>query len=136
MMEIIETAKRFFSKSMDDLEFMAETALFVVLGPKWNKVFETPVYVPAEETEEGIPQLIMVQKICVLCTGLKPGDIDHTKLRKNSYGELLAQALNALLQMIQDYVGNELTLVVKETKCRLRGDDCNEGRVYFTPKKA
>ena len=78
----------------------------------------------------------MRYKRCVLCTGLRPGiDIDHTKLRNNSYGELLGQALMALLQMIQDYVGNNYNLVIKESKCRLRGDEYGESIVFFYPKE-
>ncbi|NVM29112.1 MAG: hypothetical protein HWN65_09720 [Candidatus Helarchaeota archaeon] len=136
MYEILGTMKMFFSKSLLDLEFLSGVALYVVLGPDWETFFEKPIFVPGEQTDDGVPQLIMRQKICVLCTGLIPGvDIDHTKLRENSYGELLAKALVALLQMIQDYVGNKYNLVVKETRCLLRGDSFNEGVTFFFPKE-
>jgi len=136
MYELLGTMKMFFSKSLTDLEFLSSVALYVVLGPDWNDFFEEPIYVPGEKTEDGIPQLIMRQTKCVLCTGLRPGiDLDHTKFKENSYGELLAKALVALLQMIQDYVGNEYNLVVKETKCLLRGDSFNEGVTFFFPKE-
>ncbi len=135
MYELLGTMKMFFSKSLEDLEFLSGVALYVVLGPDWNDFFEEPIYVPGERTEDGVPQLIMRQKKCVLCTGLRPGiDLDHTKFKKNTYGELLANALVALLQMIQDYVGNEYNLVVKETKCLLRGDSFNEGVTFFFSK--
>ncbi|MHA1266942.1 MAG: hypothetical protein ACTSRS_17020 [Candidatus Helarchaeota archaeon] len=135
MYDLLGTMKMFFSKSLTDLEFLSAVALYVVLGPNWEKFFEHPIYVPGEKTDDGVPQLIIRQKICVLCTGLIPGeDIDVSKLKKNSYGELLASALVALLQMIQDYVGNKYHLVVKETKCLLRGDPFNEGVTFFFPK--
>ncbi|NVM52948.1 MAG: hypothetical protein HWN66_04535 [Candidatus Helarchaeota archaeon] len=136
MYELLGTMKIFFSKSLTDLAFLGETALYVIMGPDWEKFFEHPQYIPAEKTDDNIPQLIIRQKMCVLCTGLTPGvEIDHTKLRENSYGELLAKALVALLQLIQDYVGNKYTLVVKETKCLLRGDSYNEGVTFFYPKE-
>lgn len=135
MYELLGTMKMFFSKSLEDLEFLSGVALYVVMGPDWNDFFEDPIYIPGEKTDDGVPQLIMRQKRCVLCTGLRPGiDMDFSKFRENTYGELLAKALVALLQMIQDYVGNEYNLVVKETKCLLRGDEFNEGVTFFFPK--
>jgi hypothetical protein len=135
MYELLPRMKMFFSRSLEDLEFLADVALYVIMGPKWKKFFGKPQFVSADEAEDGVPKLIMRYVRCVLCTGLIPGvDIDHTKLKRNSYGELLARALVALMQMIQDYVGNEYRLDVKETKCRLRGDTWGEGVVYFYPK--
>ena len=125
----------FFSKSLEDLEFLSDVALYVVLGPDWNDFFEEPIYVPGEKTDDGVPQLIMRQKKCVLCTGLRPGDIDQSKLRTNSYGELLASALVALLQMIQDYVGNEYEITSKETKCLMKGDGYGEITLWLKPRK-
>ncbi len=136
MYELLGTMKIFFSKSLQDLEFLASIAMYIILGPKWNEFFGDPVYVPPERTEDNVPQLIMHYNKCVLCTGLRPGiDIDHTKLKRYSYGELLANALVSLLQMIQDYVGNNYKLVVKEHKCQLRGDPEGEGVIYFYPKE-
>ncbi|HUX97918.1 MAG TPA: hypothetical protein VMV49_00045 [Candidatus Deferrimicrobium sp.] len=135
MYELLGTMKIFFSKSLEDVDFLAETALHVILGSKWPQFFGKPKMILAENTEEGVAQLVMRFPRCVLCTGLRPGiDVDHTKLRKNSYGELLARALVALMQLIQDYVGNKYKLVVKETKCRLRGDPYGEGISYYYPK--
>ncbi len=137
MYELLPRMKVFFSKSLDDLEFLSDVAMYVILGKKWTNFFSEPKYIPAERTEDGVPQLIIGVNCCVLCTGLRPGvNIDHTKLKKNSYGELLAQALVALMQMIQDYVGNNYKLVVKETKCRLRGDPYGESIVFFYPKES
>ena len=136
MYGLMDTLKIFFSKSLDDMEFLSDTAMYVILGSKWKDFFGTPQFIKAEEAEDGVAKLVMRFQRCVLCTGLRPGiDIDHTKLRENSYGELLARALTALLQMIQDYVGNKYRLEVKETKCRLRGDLYGEGVIYFYPKE-
>jgi len=135
MYELLGTMKIFFSKSLDDTEFLAETALYVILGSKWKKFFGQPRFYKADETKEGVPQLVLQFSRCVLCTGLHHGEIDPKKLRKNSYGELLARALVSLMQLIQDYVGNEYTLEVKETKCQLRGDLHGEGITYYYPKR-
>jgi hypothetical protein len=136
MYELLPKMRFFFSKSLDDVAFLADVAMYVVLGPKWKRFFSKPFFTPADQSEEGVPKLTFVFQRCVLCTGLTPGrDIDPTKLRRNSYGELLARAITSLMQLIQDYVGNEYTLEVKETKCMLRGDLYGEGVVYFFPKK-
>jgi hypothetical protein len=71
-----------------------------------------------------------------MCTGLIPGvDIDPNKLRKNSYGELFGQAVAVLLQMVQDYVGNNYDVTLKETKCMLRGDPHGEYLISLIPKE-
>ncbi|MHA1129448.1 MAG: hypothetical protein ACTSRC_18830 [Candidatus Helarchaeota archaeon] len=135
MYELLPRMKVFFSKSLDDLEFLTDVAMYVIMGPKWKQFFGKPQFIPADDTADGVPKLIIRFIRCVLCTGLRPGiDIDHSKLKKNSYGELLARALVALMQMIQDYVGNDYKLDVKEVKCRLRGDEWGEGVVFFFPK--
>jgi len=136
MYELLPRMKFFFSKSLEDVEFLSDVAMYVILGAKWKKFFGQPIFIPAEKAEDHIPKLIIRFVRCVLCTGLRPGkDIDQAKLRKNSYGELLSRALVSLMQLIQDYVGNEYTLEVKETKCQLRGDSYGEGIVYYLPKK-
>ncbi len=135
MYELLPRMKFFFSKSLEDVEFLSDVAMYVILGAKWKKFFGQPIFVPAEKSEEGVPKLIIRFVRCVLCTGLKPVELDQSKLRKNSYGELLSRALVALMQLIQDYVGNEYTLEVKETKCRLRGDYYGEGVVYYFTKE-
>jgi hypothetical protein len=135
MYELLPRMKVFFSKSLDDLEFLTDVAMYVIMGKKWKRFFGPPQFIAAEDSADGIPKLIIRYVRCVLCTGLRPGiDIDHSKLKKNSYGELLARALVALMQMIQDYVGNEYRLEVKEIKCMLRGDEYGEGVVFFFPK--
>ena len=136
MYELLPRMKIFFSKSLEDQVFFSDVAMYVIMGSKWKKFMGKPIFLPAEESDEGVPELRLSFLQCVLCTGLQPGvDIDDAKLKKNSYGELLMQALVALMQMIQDYVGNEYKLVVKETKCQLRGDPYGEGVVYFYPKE-
>jgi hypothetical protein len=136
MMELLETIKIFFSKSLEDTVFLARLAVYIILGPKWNIFFGEPILIPAEKTRDNVTQLIIKYKKCVLCTGLRPGiDIDPNKFKQHCYGELLAEALTSLLQMVHDYVGNDYNLVVKETKCQLRGDPYGEFYQYFYPKK-
>ncbi|MDD1777221.1 MAG: hypothetical protein LUQ65_03560 [Candidatus Helarchaeota archaeon] len=136
MYELLPRMNFFFSKSLVDIKLFSDVAMYVIMGPKWRRCFGEPIVVPAEKSEEGVPQLILHFTRCVLCTGLKPGvDIDQSKLKEKSYGELLASAFSALLQLIQDYVGNEYTLEVKEVKCMLRGDPYGECIVSFLPKK-
>ena len=135
MFEMQDRIKLLYSKSLKDLEFLAETALFVILGPDWNTFLSEPTLILAEKTKEGITQLRITIPRCALCTGIRPGiDLDTEKLRKHTYGELLAAALASLLQQVQDYVGNEYSLEIKETKCMLLGDTTGEAVVYFYPK--
>jgi hypothetical protein len=136
MFEMQDRIRLLYSKSLKDLEFLAQTALFVILGPDWNKFLSEPTFIPAEKTKEGIPQFRITIPVCALCTGLRPGiDFNTAKLRRHTYGELLAAALASLLQAVQDYVGNDYNLEIKETKCILLGDSQGEAIVYFYPKE-
>lgn len=136
MFEMQDRIKLLYSQSLEDLEFLAETALFVILGPDWNKFLGDPKFVPAEKTKEGIPQFRITIPVCALCTGIRPGvDLNVDKLRKHTYGELLAAALASLLQSVQDYVGNEYSLEIKETQCILLGAPHGEAIIYFHPKE-
>jgi hypothetical protein len=135
MFEMQDQIKLLYSKDLKDLEFLAQTALYVILGPKWDTFLAEPTFIPAEKTEEGIARLRIKIPVCALCTGIRPGiDLDSTKLRKHTYGELLAAALASLLQSVQDYVGNEYNLEIKENKCMLLGDSEGEATVFFYPK--
>ncbi len=137
MFEMQDRIKILYSKSLKDLEFISQIALYVILGPDWDKLFNPPTLIPAEQTEHGIPQLRIRYPVCALCTGIRPGaDIDPAKLKDHNYGELLAAALASLLQLVQDYVGNDYVIDIKETKCMLRGDPYGEATIYFNPKTA
>lgn len=136
MFEMQERIKILYSKSLKDLEFLAQTALYVILGPKWGTFLNEPTFIPAEETKDGIAQMRIRIPVCALCSGIRPGtDFDTTKLKKHMYGELLAAALASLLQSVQDYVENDYSLEIKETKCLLLGASEGEAIVYFYPKK-
>lgn len=135
MFEMQDRTKLIYTKSLEDLEFISKIALYVMFGPKWRIFFDEPVFIPAERTEKRIAQMRITWPICALCAGIRPGiDLDTTKLREHSYGELLAAALAALLQLVQDYVGNDYITEIQETKCLLLGDPHGEGIVYFHPK--
>ena len=135
MFEMQDRVKILYSKSLEDLEFVSAIALYVILGPNWSKFFEQPVYIPAERTESGVAQFRIRWPVCSLCAGILPGkDLDPSKLKNHKYGELLAAALASLLQMVQDYVGNNYDLEIKETKCMLDGDPYGEGIIYFHPR--
>jgi len=134
MFEMQERVKLLYSKSLEDLEFVATIALYVILGPNWNKMFEPPVFIPADRTESGLAQFRVRWPVCALCAGILPGvDLDTEKMQDHNYGELLAAALASLLQMVQDYVGNDYTIDIKETKCLLRGDPYGEAIMNFNP---
>jgi hypothetical protein len=137
MFQMQDRIKILYSQSLEDLEFVASIALYVILGPNWKKFFAPPVFVPADRTDNDIAQFRIKFPICALCAGIKPGiDLDPQKMEEHSYGELLAAALAHLLQMVQDYVGNDYDIEIKETKCKLRGDPYGEAVMFFHPKKS
>jgi len=127
--------KIFFSKSLEDLTYLYDLALYVILGDDYKIFFDTPKLVTAEESEDGIPKLITRVKKCILCASADEGDIKLDELAHRGFGEILGHAVAALMQITQDYVGNNYDVITKETKCFLRGDAYGELTMFFYPKK-
>ncbi|MHA1784738.1 MAG: hypothetical protein ACTSVY_04850, partial [Candidatus Helarchaeota archaeon] len=136
MYNLMDRMNILFSKSLEDLSFLFEVALYAIIGKDYYEFYEQPVYHPAETTEEGVAKITIGIRKCVMCSTIEnKEDVDPDKLGDRNYGEIMAMAFTVLLQEIQNYVENDYKIVGKETKCYLRGDDKGEYTFYFYPKE-
>ena len=132
---VMDLVKIFFSKDLQDLLYVWDLAMYLILGKEHREYFDVPKFIPAEETEEGVPKIVARIKKCVVCASVKEGDIKLDELGHRGYAEILGNALTALVQMVQDSVENDYKVVLKETRCFLRGDNYGEQTLFFYPKE-
>ena len=126
--------KIFFSKSLEDILYIYDVAMYIILGNDYKEFFGKPRLFKAEETEDGIPKIVTRINKCVMCASVEEGDIQLQELGDKGFGEILGNAITALVQLVQDYVENDYSIVLKETKCFLRGDKYGEFTMYFYPR--
>ncbi len=123
--------KSLITKSLEDLPYLMETSLYAIFGNWATKVFEKqPVLIPASESAEKVPTIVLLIKECPFCSYTT---ISPEKLGAHKYGKFLCLTTEQMLQATEDYIGNEYTVVGRETKCFLNGDDRGEMRFWFYP---
>ena len=122
------------SRSLEDIPFLVKMTFWVMAGKNSKKIFGEPLLIPAEESPEKVPKIIIPIKKCMMCAGLTTVDPTEFKDDRN-YFDYVAAVLAGTMGHIEEYVGNEYKVVGKETKCFLRGDDQGELTVWFYPKE-
>ncbi len=132
---VMDLVKIFFSKDLRDILYVWELAMYIILGKNYSEYFDYPKFIPAEESEEGVPKIVARIKKCVVCASVQEGDINLDELGQRGFAEILGNALTALVQLMQDTVENDYNVVQKETRCFLRGDNYGEQTLLFYPKE-
>ncbi len=118
-------------KSPKDFAYLQDLTLRSVFGKKWvNKIFEKAKYIPAAESEEKVDTYVIKMKSCPFCY---PASIPPQKLGKHHFGKFLALTIQQMVQIIQDFFGNEYQVVTRETACFHSGDAYGEIRVWLYP---
>jgi len=124
--------KFLLSKHLPDVALQIEWTLWSLAGKNAEKIFGKPMFIPAENSTEGVPEVVIPIKQCVMCaakTDIKPEDLGN-----HDYFHVITELAEAAIQHIQDYVENRYRVLCRETKCFLRGDDQGELTVFFYPK--
>jgi hypothetical protein len=130
--DIFNLIKIFISESLEDLEYLANLAYYIVLGADYKEFFEIK-FIPAAEGSDEIPKLVTKIKKCVCCASIDD-EIHLNELGDSGYIHILFAAIITLLQMIFEYTSDQYLLEFKETKCHLRGDPQGELTVYIKAK--
>ncbi|MBD3230376.1 MAG: hypothetical protein GF329_19510 [Candidatus Lokiarchaeota archaeon] len=107
---------------------------WALMGAKSKKMIEKPIFIPAEETEEGIAKVVIGIKQCPFCCGADKSIKDKLKEGRH-YGDFFALMIGGIIQEIMDYVGREYNIESKETKCFMDGDGKGELTLYFHPRE-
>jgi hypothetical protein len=132
--ESLELAKPVLSRSIADLEVILKSSWYAFLGKQKINYFE---YVPPDS--EGVEKIIWRCNNCMLCSEIDSDPIlkdilDNTE-EKVSFGSVMCGIFESFFNTVMEYAGRNFEIKVEETKCMGRGDDYQELRAIFTPKK-
>ncbi|NVM53361.1 MAG: hypothetical protein HWN66_06620 [Candidatus Helarchaeota archaeon] len=123
--------KSFITKKLEDLPFIVETALYAVNGSWTTKIYKKPVLIPASESEQQVDTLILELTQCPYCCNTM---IPPEKLGAHKYGKLHVLTIEQMIQVVEDYTGNDFKVIGRETKCFLNGDSNGEIRIWLYPR--
>ena len=130
--EFLDLGKYVFSRSLEDLPTIISTAYYVMTGQN----FTTCKFHPA--TVQDPAKVVFTIDRCLFCGGLKKEtsiDVNKETVGKQTWGSVVSGIVEAAVEVIEEYVGNNLDVKVKETKCIMNGDPYAEFTVYLHEKE-
>ena len=131
MYEWLDTVKRLLARNIKDLTVVIEAAWYSFLGQHISEITYHADPLPEH--------IIWRTDKCILCGGMKNDEtlqINETTLGPDwNYGDFASGVFQAALQMLIDYLALPVTVVVRETKCILRGAQYPEFTAWFSPKE-
>jgi len=130
----LDKAKMLYSRKLEDMKVVIESAWHAFLGNSPDKI----KYYEAGDGHE-VPRIVWQFSKCWICSEIEKDEdlkhLDFTSSTEFGYGSCASGIFETALQMVQDYVGNLYNVIVRETKCFMRGDDYQEFTAYFYPKE-
>ena len=134
--EHLDAARYILSKSLDETPRMAKIFWYIAMGedvPNRNIRF-----VPKGAEENEYDMLTWTFERCVFCaasTEEKDMIINKETMGNQTWGSQCAGIFESIMQSVQDYVGNNYEIKIKETKCIMKGDPENEYKMFFIPRE-
>ena len=123
----------FLSRDLSDQATLIHLTLkSLIRGDVVKKMFDKPIFIPAEQSENGIAKVVIGIKDCPLCCGLE--DKLRPLVGNSDYFTVITALGQAAVQNVIDYIGLNYRVEVKETKCKCRGDEKGELTVYYYPR--
>jgi len=132
----LNAARYFLSKSLKDSPRMARIFWYIAMGEDVPK--KKIRFVPKGTEGNEYDMLTWSFDKCVFCaasTEEKDLIINEETMGNQSWGAQVSGIFEALMQAVQDYVGNNYEIKVKETKCIMKDDTCNEFIMWFIPRE-
>ncbi|MHA1378257.1 MAG: hypothetical protein ACTSRG_07730 [Candidatus Helarchaeota archaeon] len=131
--EFLDVGKYVFSKSIEDLPTIMETAFYVMTG----QVFTSKKFIPAADDNPAM--VIFTLDRCLFCGGLKKEksiEVNKETMGSQTWGSVISGVVEAAAETIEEYVGNPFNIKVEETKCIMKGDPYAEFTVKLYPKES
>lgn len=135
LMDFMGQLNLILSRNLKDMEILSDVALWSILGRNSRSILGRSLYIPADDPRnlEHIDKFVTIAPKCVLCAAIR--DLDLNRYKNLNYGEIIFGALGSLMELILNSMGFNYNLIVKETKCMLRGDPYSEATFYLYEKK-
>ena len=128
----LDKAKMLYSKKLEDMKVVIESAWHAFLGNSPDEI----EYFEAGDGHEA-PRVVWKFNKCWICSEIledeECSNLDFKSHPEFGYGSCASGIFETAIQLVQDYVENDYKVKVKETKCFMRGDDCQEFTAYFYP---
>ncbi|MHA1650701.1 MAG: hypothetical protein ACTSYB_10950 [Candidatus Helarchaeota archaeon] len=125
--------KKIISKFKDpkDFAYIIDMAMYSVWGGGFKKIFSKTKYLSAIESSEKVHTYVLMMKSCPFCflTMVSP-----EKFGAYRFGKLLTLTIEQIVQLSQDFLGNNFQVVAREVKCFHQGDPCGEIRIWLYPR--
>ena len=119
--------KMLLSKSLDDIAFLASTTFFGMLGKDFKKFFAEPEF----SIYKGVGTLTIRMNRCPICAGRQ---VKQEELGEKTLAGFLAVLFEEIIELEQEYVGNDYRVEAKETKCFMKGDPYGEITIKLYPR--
>ncbi len=129
----LEKAQMLYSKKLEDMKVVVESAWHAFLGNSPDRV----EYFEAGDGHEVARVVWQFDKCWICAEAADDEDLKNLDFKNSEYGygSCASGIFETALQMVQDYVENPYRVVVRETKCFMRGDQVQEFTAYFYPKE-
>ena len=131
--EFLDVGKYVFSKSLEDLPRIISTAYYVMTGQKFSSCTYFP---PLSQTPAKV---VFTLESCFFCAGMKREEsitVNKDTLGCQTWGAVMVGIIEAAVETIEEYVGNQIRIKVEETKCIMRGDPYAEFTISLYPESS
>ncbi|MFX0209146.1 MAG: hypothetical protein ACFFDT_24395, partial [Candidatus Hodarchaeota archaeon] len=119
------------TKDINDLPYLLETMLYAVFGSWAPKVYKKPILIHASDSPLNVDTIVLKLDNCPFCCNTM---IPPEKFGSHRYGKLMCLTIEQVIQLIQDYSGNDCKVVGREIECYLAGASKAELRFWLYPK--
>ncbi|MHA1378218.1 MAG: hypothetical protein ACTSRG_07535 [Candidatus Helarchaeota archaeon] len=129
----LDKAKMLYSQNVEDMKVIVESAWHAFLGNSPDRI----KYFKAGDGHE-VERIVWQFDKCWICAEvMEDGEFNHLDFKNNEfgYGSCASGIFEQALQQVVEYVQIPYKVVIRETKCFMRGDSCQEFTAWFYPKE-
>ena len=121
------------SKNIPDYVFLFKTVMYALQGSAANEMFEDIKYYSEEESDDGIAQIVLTIKKCMVCCEPEKFSYRLEELGVHNPANFFPVLIKSSMNWFLDYIELDkiYTLEARETKCFLRGDGIGEWKLWF-----
>jgi len=123
--------KTLLSRTLSDCVFALKVGLWTLMGKKYKIIYSEPVWISPCESDNHLGKIVIKIKACPFCYGFK--NIKN-ELDDKNFGDFIAMMMRGILQETLDYIGKDVVITCRETKCFMNGDEYGELELIFNSK--
>jgi len=125
--ELLGPGEMIFSRNIKDLPFILKVSWYIFFGENLKDI-------KFFEDENGQMKMIWTLDRCIFCAALKKEKelkINKETMKDESYGSVVAGAMEGAMNAVLNYVKSPYYVIVKETRCIAKGDPFPEYTAFI-----